>query len=101
MVAFALFGVLQGLKTGTETAIANARADLLFVRPAASGAAALPRAYLERMRAVPGVRYATFAGGLLGSYQKPEQRVYVMAIEDNPVWLTMWPEFLTDRKSVV
>jgi hypothetical protein len=32
-VAFALFGVLQGMKTGVDQAIAKARADLLFVNP--------------------------------------------------------------------
>src|SRR5438067_11350185 len=31
-VAFALFGVLQGLKTGVEHAVAAARAELLQVR---------------------------------------------------------------------
>lgn len=98
MVAFALFGVLQGLKTGTETAIANARADVLIVRPAVSGAAALPRADSDRLRAIPGVRHVTFADGLVGTYQKPDQPVFVLAIEDNPVWLTMLPEFLNVQK---
>jgi putative ABC transport system permease protein len=98
MVAFALFGVLQGLKTGTERAIANARADILFVRAAAVGGGALPQADLERLRAVPGVRYVTFADGFLGTYQKPDQQVYVLAIEDNPAWLTMLPEFLSVQR---
>jgi putative ABC transport system permease protein len=98
MVSFALFGMLQGLKTGTEAAIASARADLLFVRPAVTGGGALPRADLERLRNVPGVRYAAFADGFLGNYRRPDQPVYVMAIEDTPVWLTMWPEFLNVQK---
>jgi putative ABC transport system permease protein len=36
-VAFALFGVLQGMKTGAEHAIARVRADVLFVAPAVQG----------------------------------------------------------------
>src|SRR5689334_21841330 len=98
MIASALFGVLQGLKTGTENAIANARADLLIVRPAVAGGAPLPRAALAHLRAIPGVRYVTFHDSLTGTYQKPDQSVYVSAIEENPVWLTMLPEFLELQK---
>jgi len=93
MVASTLFGVLQGLKTGTENAIANARADLLIVRPAVAGGAPLPRADLEHLRAIPGVRYVTFDDGLMGTYQKPDQSVLVVADEESPVWLTMMPEY--------
>lgn len=92
MVAFTLFGALQGMKTGTEKAIANARADLLFVRPAAFGGAPLPRADMEQLRTMAGVKQVTFADGLLGIYQKPDQKIYVLAIENNPFWLTMAPE---------
>jgi putative ABC transport system permease protein len=98
MVASALFGVLQGLKTGTEAAIEKARADLLIVRPAVSGGAPLPRAALEHLSAIPGVRYVTFHDGLMGTYQKPDQSVFVSAIEENPVWLTMMPEFMELQK---
>jgi putative ABC transport system permease protein len=98
MVAFALFGMLQGFKIGVETAMANIRADVLFVRTAVRGGAALPRAILERLLAVPGVRYATFVDVLQGTYQKPDQPVLVMAIDPNPVWLTMMPEFMSVQK---
>src|SRR5262245_24105044 len=98
MVASALFGVLQGLKTGAEVASANARADLLIVLPAVSGGAPLPRAALEHLSALPDVRYVTFDGSLAGTYQNPDQPVYVSAIEKNPVWLTMIPEFLEVQK---
>lgn len=91
-VAFALFGVLQGLKTGVEEAIARTRADLLMVFPNAFGAAPLPVAYLERLRSTPGVNSVTFADGLLGTYQKPDQPVYVLAIETSDLWLTLVPE---------
>jgi putative ABC transport system permease protein len=93
-VAFALFGVLQGMKTGVEQAIANTRADVLFVAPSAFGAAPLPRAYLERLRAMPGVKAVTFADGLLGNYQKPSQAVYVLGLEPSDIWLTLAPEIL-------
>lgn len=92
IAAFALFGVLQGMKTGVDTAIAGARADVLFVAPATFGGLPLPRAYVERLKSVPGVKTVEFADGLLGTYQKPTQPVYVLAIEASDVWLTLIPE---------
>src|ERR1700722_2879789 len=72
-VAFALFGVLQGMKTGVEEAIAKTRADLLMVFPDAFGAPPLPRAYLEKIESLAGVKSVTYADGILGTYQKPDQ----------------------------
>jgi len=97
-IAFALFGVLQGLRTGTQTAMAKIRADVLFVRAAVRGGAALPRAVLEPLRDVPGVRDVTFADTLQGTYQKPNQPVSVLAIDSGPAWLTMLPEYMTVQK---
>jgi putative ABC transport system permease protein len=91
-VAFALFGVLQGMKTGMDEAIARSRADVLFVAPNAFGGAPLPLASITRLRSIPGVRTVAFADGLLGTYQKPTQPVYVLAIEASNVWLTLAPE---------
>jgi putative ABC transport system permease protein len=91
-VAFALFGVLQGMKTGVSEAVARARGDVLFVAPAAFGGAPLRRADIERLKSIPGVKTVAFADGLLGIYQKPTQPVYVLAIEDSDVWLTLIPE---------
>jgi len=94
-LAFALFGVLQGMKTGVDQAIANARADVLFVAPAAFGGMPLPAAYLERLKSIPGVKGVTFADGMLGTYQQPTQVVYVLAIEKNDTWLTLAPEIFS------
>lgn len=91
-VAFALFGVLQGMKTGVDEAIAKARADLLLVFPDAFGAAPLPLALLARLRSMPDVKTVTFADGLVGTYQKPTQSVYVLAIDADRAWLTLNPE---------
>ena len=93
-LAFALFGVLQGMKTGVEHAVADARADVLFVAPAAFGGALLPYAYIERLKKIPGVKTISYADGFMTSYQKPTQGVYVLALEPSKVWLTLVPEIL-------
>jgi putative ABC transport system permease protein len=94
-LAFALFGVLQGMKTGVDQAIANARADVLFVASDAIGGMPLPTAYLERLKSIPGVKDVTFADGILGTYQRPDQPVYVLTLEKNNVWLTLAPEIFS------
>jgi putative ABC transport system permease protein len=91
-VAFALFGVLQGMKTGVEEAIAKTRADLLMVFPNAFGEPPLPLAYLDKLESTVGVKSVTFADGILGNYQKPDQVVYVLGIEPTDLWLTLIPE---------
>ena len=91
-VAFALFGVLQGMKTGVERSVANARADVLFVGPADFGGAPLPLSYLDRLQSISGMKSVSFADGFLGTYQKPTQPVYVLAIPPTDLWLTLVPE---------
>jgi putative ABC transport system permease protein len=90
-MAFALFGVLQGMKMGVDHAIAATRADVLFVGPADFGGAPLPSAYLERIQALPGVKEVSFADGFLGTYQKPTQAVFALAIPPSDIWVTAVP----------
>jgi putative ABC transport system permease protein len=91
-VAFALFGVLQGMKTGVDRAVAKTRADLLIVTPTDFGGAPLPISYLDRLRSIPGMQSVSLADGFLGSYQKPTQPVYVLAIQPSDLWVTLVPE---------
>jgi len=91
-VAFALFGVMQGMKSGVERAVANTRADVLFIGQALQGGTPLPLAYLSRLQSLPGMQDVSFADGLLGTYQRPDQQVYVLAIQPNPLWVTLVPD---------
>ena len=88
-VGFALFGVLQGLKSGVERLIADTRADVLSVQPAVFGAAPLPIAYLDRLRRIPGVKLAQATDGILTTYQKPTETVFVMGIVPSEDYLTL------------
>ena len=49
-VAFALFGVLQGMKTGVEHAVAAARGDLLLVHSSLGLVDGLPLGGIERIK---------------------------------------------------
>jgi putative ABC transport system permease protein len=91
-VAFALFGILQGMKSGVDRSVANTRADVLFIGPAESGGAPLPISYLDRLRSLPGMKTASFADGFLGTYQRPTEYVFALAIPPTDLWLTLVPE---------
>ncbi len=91
-VAFALFGVLQGMKTGVDEAVAKVRADVLFVGPSVRGEAPLPLADVARLKSIPGVKEVSYADGLLGTYQKPTQVLYVLAFA--PTWTPLNPDIL-------
>ncbi len=94
-VAFALFGVLQGLKTGVERSIANTRADILFVGPSDFGGSPLPLAYIDRLRTIPGVKAVSLADGMLGTYQKPSQVVFALGIVPNEAMLLLNSDLFT------
>ena len=93
-VGFALFGVLQGLKSGVEQLIADTRADVFSVQPSVFGAAPLPISYLDRLRSIRGVKTADAADGILTTYQKPTETVYVLGIVPSDDYLTLMPDIL-------
>lgn len=90
-VGFALFGILQGLKTGVAQAVAKVRADVLVTAPAVQGGARLPMADLSRIRSIPGVKTVTYADILVGTYQKPTQVVAALTVEPIDLWATLDP----------
>lgn len=55
-IGFVLLGLLQGVNTGFERAIANAHRDTLISRPRVRGGANMPLAAMEEIRRIPGVK---------------------------------------------
>jgi len=85
-VAFALFGVLQGLKSGVDHAISETRADVLLVFSRLSMGVPIPLASLDQIRTVPGVRVAVPVDLMWGTYQKPDQGMVIVAITPDRDW---------------
>ena len=79
--AFALFGLLEGLNTGIKQAIAQTHRDRLYVGSSVSLGDPLPISVLGRIRATPGVAFATPRQALPGTYQQPDQQVGVIAVD--------------------
>ena len=87
-VAFALFGVLQGMKAGVDELIGRARADLLLVHGSPSLIDRLPLGLLEQIKSTPGVKVVVPVELSGGMYQKPDQQVGIVAIRPDPGWLS-------------
>ncbi len=105
-VAFALFGVLQGLKTGVAHAVAAARADLLLVHSRESYILQpLPLGLLDQIRSVPGVKVAIPVELTGATYQKPTEGIGIVTVSPEDDWTsaftyTIAPEYLAAfRKS--
>lgn len=87
-VAFTLFGLLQGLKSGADHAIASARADLLIVHSRLSWAQPLPLGLMSQISGIPGVREVIPVDLALGIYQRPQQKIGVVAVRPAKGWLS-------------
>jgi putative ABC transport system permease protein len=86
LTAFLLFGLLQGMKSGIDQAIAETRADILIVHGRQGMGVPLPAAQLAGIRAVPGVKAVYIQNYIWGAYQKPTQLVVADAIDPDPTW---------------
>ncbi|MGA2707667.1 MAG: ABC transporter permease [Steroidobacteraceae bacterium] len=87
-VAFALFGVLQGLKTGVEHVIGEARADLLLVHGSLGLVDPLPLSLLEQIKSIRDVKAVIPVELSLATYQNPNQKVGMVAIRPDENWLS-------------
>jgi putative ABC transport system permease protein len=98
-VAFALFGVLQGLKSGVEQLISQTRADVLLVHGNLALFDPLPLALLERIKSVPGVVVVAPVELFGALYQSPDHKLGVVAVRPVEGWLsafsfTIAPEYV-------
>ena len=86
-VAFVLFGVLQGLKTGVQHAVDAARADLLIVHSRQDFLfSPLPLGLLAQIRSVPGVKAAIPVELSGGYYQKQENGMGIVSVLAEKGW---------------
>jgi putative ABC transport system permease protein len=82
--AFTLFGMLQGLDSGINQAIASTHGNRLYITNRVAVSDPLPIAMLERIRSIPAVRAVTPRGVLLGIRGSSDQPVPIIAVEVGP-----------------
>lgn len=95
IIAFTLFGVLQGLNSGIKQAVSATHADRLYVGNRLRLGAPLPISVLEPLRATPGVTATTFRFTFGATYQRTTQSVPVLAT-DVDSFLAVYPELKVD-----
>jgi putative ABC transport system permease protein len=109
-IAFLLFGLMQALSNGFAGSINLAGADRLVSMNKISVIQPVPYSYVQRIRATPGVKYATHMTWVGGMYKDERAQLPVQAI-DPESFLNVYPEivlsdkakqeFITDRRAAI
>jgi putative ABC transport system permease protein len=81
MIAFLLFGLLQGVNSAFSNSVEGAHLDRLVVQGKISLTEQLPLAYHDRIAHVPGVTGVTFATWFGGYYQDPKNNIFTYPVE--------------------
>ena len=92
MIAFLLFGLLQGVNAWLNAFGTGSNANRLYVVSRVSQIQPLPSAYLRQIAAVPGIRQATYIGGLTGFYQEKSNTLLALAT-DVRVFFELYPQW--------
>ncbi len=81
LVAFLLFGVLDGMLAGFDGMVSSMSAERLRVQNRVNLIRELPIAYLAQVRSISGVRQVTPYAWMGGYYQDPRNQVTVIAVD--------------------
>jgi putative ABC transport system permease protein len=92
MIAFLLFGLLQGVDAWLNGFGSGSHANRLYVVSRVSEIQPLPRAYLTQIARVPGVHRATYVGGIAATYQHRGNDVFVLAADVKTLF-AVYPEW--------
>ena len=96
VIAFLLFGLLQGVNAWLSTFGVGSNANRLYVVSRVSQLQPLPSAYLRQIVGVPGVRGAASIAALVGYYQDKSNNGVALAT-DIPSFAALYPEWRMDR----
>ena len=91
LIAFTLFGILQGLNSGIKNAVANTHSDRLYVASRVTLGEPVPMSLGARLEGVPGTLGLSYRMQFAGSYQKASQNVPIIAV-DPVAFIKMYPE---------
>jgi putative ABC transport system permease protein len=81
MIAFLLFGLLQGINAWLNAFGTGSNANRLYVVSRVSQVQPLPSAYLHQIEAVPGIGQATYIAGISGFYQEKSNNLLALATD--------------------
>jgi putative ABC transport system permease protein len=81
MIAFLLFGLLQGVNAWLNAFGTGSNANRLYVVSRVSQVQPLPSAYLHQIETIPGIRQATYIAGISGFYQEKSNNLLALATD--------------------
>jgi putative ABC transport system permease protein len=92
VIAFLLFGLLQGINAWMSAFGTGSNANRLYVVSRVSQVQPLPNAYLHQIDAVPGIKQSTYIAGFTGFYQEKSNTLVGFAT-DVKAWFDLYPEW--------
>jgi len=92
VIAFLLFGLLQGVNAWLNAFGTGSNANRLYVVSRVSQVQPLPGAYLHQIEGVPGIRKATYIAGISGFYQEKSNNLLALAT-DAKTFFALYPEW--------
>lgn len=95
LVAFLLFGILMTIRQAFTVGATLAGQNRLLTMSNVSLTQSLPLAYLNRIKAVDGVREVSYENWFGGYYQDPRRPVFSFAI-DAATFVDLYPEYVID-----
>jgi putative ABC transport system permease protein len=81
IIAFLLFGLLQGVNAWLNAFGTGSNANRLYVVSRVSQVQPLPSAYLHQIEALPGIRQSTYIAGISGFYQEKSNNLLALATD--------------------
>jgi putative ABC transport system permease protein len=99
VVAFLLFGLLQGINQGMNSVFQSLNVDRLYIQSRISMSEGLPISYLERIKSVPGVRAVTHWSYFGGFYQSAQNSLPVFAV-DAATQFAVYPKIKIPKEQI-
>jgi putative ABC transport system permease protein len=99
MIAFLLFGMLQGTNAAFSRGVDEANVNRLVTVSRISFTEALPYADLAQIEAVPGIEHAAFASWFGAYYQDPKQFVFSFPVEPQR-YFDLYPELKLPKEQM-
>jgi putative ABC transport system permease protein len=99
IVAFLLFGLLQGINQGMNNVYRSLNVNRLYIQSRLSMSDGLPISYLERIKSVPGVRAVTHWSYFGGFYQSAQNSLPAFAI-DAATQFAVYPKIRISKQQI-
>lgn len=92
LIAFLLFGLLQGVNSAMKQVIVGQHVNRLFVQNKISMIESLPSGHLPQIQSVKGVQLVSPMNYFGGYYQDPKNQIFTFAV-DPEIYFKLYPEF--------